>query len=226
VSDQNSRFTSAFWSSLVEALDIRLKISSPFHPQTDGQTEQVNHMLEWYLRNYCNYEQDHWTEMLPMAEYDYNNSRTTATEMSPFFTNFGFAPWTNWIIKAKAMYPASRKYIHWMTSMHALCHKGLEYAWVTMGKYYDRHAKNPPKYLVGNLVMLNGKNLKAQRLSRKLDELLYGPFNVSKVLSPTANKFELPNRWRIHNTFSCITHRTISTCHQTYKISTWACFCH
>ena len=45
VSDRDSRFTSTFWSSLVEALDIRLMMSSPFHPQTDGQTERVSQTL-------------------------------------------------------------------------------------------------------------------------------------------------------------------------------------
>ena len=108
VSDRNSRLTSTFWSSLVEALDIRLKMSSPFHPQTDGQTERVNQTLECYLQNYCNYEQDNWSKMLPMAEYAYNNSLTTATGMSPFFANFGFDPRTNWPIEAQVKNSASR----------------------------------------------------------------------------------------------------------------------
>jgi hypothetical protein len=70
-----------------------------------------------------------------------------------------------------------------------------------MGKYHDKHAKEPPKYSVGDLVMLNGKNLKTRRPSKKLDAKLHGPFKVSKVLSPTAIKLELPSRWRIHNAF-------------------------
>jgi transposase InsO family protein len=160
VSDRDSRFTSAFWSSLVKALDIRLKMSSPFHPQMDGQTEKVNQTLECYLRNYCNYEQDNWSKMLPLAENAYNNSLTTAMGMSPFFANFGFDRRTNWPIEAEAMNAASRNYVHWMTSVYALCRKGLEQAWETMGKYHDRHAKKPPKYSVGDLVMLNGKILK------------------------------------------------------------------
>jgi transposase InsO family protein len=134
VSDRNSRFTSTFWSSLVEALDIRLKMSSPFHPQTDRQMERINQMLECNLRNYCNYEQDNWSEMLPMAEYVYNNSLTTAMGMSPFFANFEFDPRTNWHIEAEAKNPASRNYFHWMTSVHTLCRSSLDSARQTMGK--------------------------------------------------------------------------------------------
>jgi hypothetical protein len=101
-------------------------MSLPFHPQMDGQTERVSQTLECFLRNYCNYEQDNWPEMLPMAEYAYTNSLTTAKKLSPFFANFGFDPRTNWPIEAEAKNPASRNYVHWMTSVHALCRKGLE----------------------------------------------------------------------------------------------------
>ena len=63
---------------------MRLRKSTAFHAQTDGQTERVNQTLEHYLRQFCNYEQNDWAEMLPLAEYSYNNSVTTATQMSPF----------------------------------------------------------------------------------------------------------------------------------------------
>jgi hypothetical protein len=74
VSDRDYRFTSAYCEALIKALDIRLKMSSPFYPQTDGDTEQVNQKLECYLRNCCNYQENNWFEILPMAEYAYNNS--------------------------------------------------------------------------------------------------------------------------------------------------------
>jgi hypothetical protein len=70
-----------------------------------------------------------------------------------------------------------------------------------MEKYHDRHAKEPPKYSVGDLVMLHGKILKTRRPSRKLDAKLHGPVKVWKVLSLTTIKLELENRWRFHNAF-------------------------
>ena len=81
-----------------------------------------------------------------------------------------------------------------MTSVYALYHKSLEQVWETMEKYHDRHAKESLKYLVDNLVILNGKNYKMKRPSRKLDAKLHGPFKVSKVLLPTAIKLQLPNQ--------------------------------
>lgn len=56
VSDRDAKFTSSFWASLMELLDIKLRMSTAFHPQTDGQTERVNQTLEHYLRAFCNYE--------------------------------------------------------------------------------------------------------------------------------------------------------------------------
>jgi hypothetical protein len=119
-SDWDSRFACTFWSSLAEALDIKVKITSPFHPHTDGQTEKVNQTLECYFRNYCNYKQDTWSEILLMAEYVYNNSVITAMGMSIFFPNFGLHPRTNWPFYAQAKNLAFRNVIHWMKSVHTV----------------------------------------------------------------------------------------------------------
>ena len=81
------------------SLDVRLKESPAFHPQTDGQTERVKQSLGQYLRQYCNYEQDNWYDLLPLAVYAYNNSDTMATQMSPFYANYGFHPQTTWLVE-------------------------------------------------------------------------------------------------------------------------------
>jgi len=62
-----------------------------FHPQTDGQTEQVNAILEQYLRAYCNYQQDDWEKLLPIAEFCYN-MQAGSTKVTPFFANYGYHP--------------------------------------------------------------------------------------------------------------------------------------
>ena len=83
----------------MKKLDVRLIKSTAFPPQTDGQTERINQTLEHYLRQYCNYAQNDWYEMLQLAEYSYNNSVTTATQMSPFYANYGFHPRTTWPVE-------------------------------------------------------------------------------------------------------------------------------
>src|ERR1700712_2354959 len=203
VSDRDSVFTSSFWAELMKKLDIKRKMSTAFHPQTDGQTERVNQTLEHYLRQFCNYEQNDWYEMLPLAEYCYNNSVTTATQLSPFYANYGFHPRTNWPVEMESKDPASKSYAHWMTSVHELCASHLKITQERMSRYYDKTKSAPPQYSVGDLVMLNGKNIRTRRAAKKLDNKLFGPFKVNKVVGTRKMSvgLELPKRWRVHNVF-------------------------
>ena len=75
VSDRGSIFTSNFWSTLASILQINPRKSTAFHPQTDGQTERMNQTLGTYLRIFVNQEQDDWFDLLPLAEFAYNNAR-------------------------------------------------------------------------------------------------------------------------------------------------------
>jgi len=70
-----------------------------------------------------------------------------------------------------------------------------------MKRYADRKRTEAPVFKKDQLVMLDARNIKTKRPSRKLDRKLLGPFKVSKVVSPTAVKLALPSRWRIHDTF-------------------------
>ena len=146
ISDRDPVFNSKFWAELMGRLDVWLRKSTAFHQQTDGQTEKVNQSLEQYLRQYCNYEQDNWYDLLPLAEYPYNNSATTTTQMSPFFANYGFHPRTNWPVEKESKNPASRNYAHWMESVHELYVKRPEATHERMGKYYDSSRKEAPPY--------------------------------------------------------------------------------
>ena len=54
--------------------------------------ERVNQTLEQYLRIYCNYQQDNWQSLLPIAKFCYNNTPSSSTGVSPFFANKGYNP--------------------------------------------------------------------------------------------------------------------------------------
>src|SRR6478672_3122450 len=70
-----------------------------------------------------------------------------------------------------------------------------------MGKYYNCEQLKPPNYQVGDLVMLNGKNLRTRRSTKKFDHKMFGPFRINKVVSPMAVRLTLPRGWNIHTTF-------------------------
>jgi len=91
-SDCSSEFVSHFFRSLGTALDMRLHFTSGYHLEANGQAEQTNQTLEQYLHIYCNYQQDNWSELLPLVEFAYNNAPSATTGVSPFFTNKGYHP--------------------------------------------------------------------------------------------------------------------------------------
>src|SRR5271168_4477155 len=91
-SDRGSEFVSRFFRSLGKALDMTLHYTSGYHPEGDGQTERTNQTLKQYLQIFCNYQQDNWHTLLPLAEFTYNNTPSSTTGISLFFTNEGYHP--------------------------------------------------------------------------------------------------------------------------------------
>jgi len=69
-----------------------LHFTSGYYPEGDRQTECTNQTLEQYLYVYCNYQQDNWSKLLPLAEFAYNNALSATTSISPFFANKGYHP--------------------------------------------------------------------------------------------------------------------------------------
>jgi len=89
-SDRGLEFVSNFFQSLDTALNMWLHFTSGYHPEGNGQTEYTNQTLKQYLYVYCNYQQDNWSKLLPLAEFAYNNALNTTTGVFPFFANKGY----------------------------------------------------------------------------------------------------------------------------------------
>jgi hypothetical protein len=89
VSDRGTQFTSKFWMSLQKAMGTKLDFSTTYHPQTDGQTERVNKVLEDLLRACVLTFDRNWESSLPYAEFSYNNSHQDSIKMSPFEALYG-----------------------------------------------------------------------------------------------------------------------------------------
>ncbi|KAJ1571867.1 hypothetical protein NDA12_006538 [Ustilago hordei] len=92
VSDRGRQFISGAWKAFAEQMGVKHSLSTAYHPQTDGQTERVNQVIEQYLRMYCNYEQDDWANLLDTAAFVYNNTVHNSIGVSPFFACYGWNP--------------------------------------------------------------------------------------------------------------------------------------
>ena len=176
-------------------------MSTTYHPQTDGQTERNNQVLEGYARNFVNYDQNDWYQHLPLAEHAYNNSVTNAKGMSPFYANYGFHPQTEWMKEREAQHPGAQLYAHWMQTTHLKANEAQDRTRESMSKYYDRRARQQPDIAVGDLVMLNAKNIRTNRLTKKLSPKLDGPFKVMEKRGNRAFKLEISPQWKIHPIF-------------------------
>jgi hypothetical protein len=90
VTDRGSQFTSHLWRHLCRLLRVQQRLSTAWHPQTDGSTERANQEVERYLRIFATYAQDNWDDLLPIAAIALNNKTATATGLSPFFLTHGY----------------------------------------------------------------------------------------------------------------------------------------
>ena len=88
VSDRKPQFTAELIKELNKMLGIEIRLSTAFHPQTDGQTEWMNQELEQYLRFFVGYRQKDWPEWLASAEFAVNNKVHTAMKILPFIANY------------------------------------------------------------------------------------------------------------------------------------------
>jgi len=198
ISDMDAKFSGEFRESLGKMLGVQPRMSTAYHPQTDGQTERTTKVLEGYLRTFVNYDQDDWYQQLLLAEHAYNNSSTNAHKITPFFANYGFHPQTEWMKEREAHNPGATLYAHGMQDIHQQVKHTLENTRESMKKYYDRKATEQPSIEVGDLVMLNAKNIRTKRPSKKLSLKLEGPFKVVEKKGSRPYKLEISPRWKIH----------------------------
>ena len=96
---------------LNNSLGIQTKLSTAYHPQTDGQMERINQELEQYLRVFIDHRKEQWPDWLGMAEFAYNNKIHAATKILPFKANYGQDPRMGFERRRKGKYEAAGKSI-------------------------------------------------------------------------------------------------------------------
>jgi hypothetical protein len=127
--DRGSLFTSPFWTQIMEAMGTTRNLSTSFHPEIDRQTEHTNAILEQYLQAYCNYQQDNWKQLLPIAEFCYNNTQSETTKVTPFFANCRYHPhFTPNLGGMGARFSEVSRYISTLNNLHTELWAEINYA--------------------------------------------------------------------------------------------------
>jgi hypothetical protein len=210
LTDRDSRFVGHFWRSLFNLLDVKLTPSTAFHPQTDGQTERTNRILEQMLRNYVNQRQDNWDACLALAEFAYNNATQSSTKMTPFFCDLGRHPLAADALmipqhfQDRTAVDSTAKFLDRINSVLREATDAIHQAQERQERYANEKRRDE-SFQVGDQVYVSTANITIDadrgRPSRKLAARFVGPFPVIEVISKVAYRLELPATMRIHPVF-------------------------
>ena len=201
ISDREPQFAAGIMKELNHMLGIETKLSTAFHPQTDGQTERMNQELEQYLRMFIDHRQEQWPEWLGTAEFAYNNKVHAGTKVSPFKANSGQEPRMGFEMRKKGKHEGAEKFAERMKNVQEEAKAALQKAQEEMKRYADRERGEVEEYRVGDLVLLSTKDLKYQMVRRctdKFTERFVGPYKVKAIISSNAIELDLPSTVRIH----------------------------
>jgi hypothetical protein len=178
------------------------RLSTAYHPQTDGQTEKTNGSLEQYVRIYCDYQQDDWSHLLLLAEFTYNNSASATTKVSPFFANYGYHPTFKLKLVESSHVPAAESAVEKLRLIHENLQQSIRRAQTSQAKFFNRRVSPTPILTIGDKVWLIRRNIKTKRPSLKFDVKRMGPFPILHI-TPSGNAvtLQLPPQFHIHPTF-------------------------
>jgi hypothetical protein len=203
VSDRGPQFVATFWKRFHELLGTKVSLSTAFHPQTDGQTERMNQVLEQYLRIFCNDQQNNWTNLLPLAEFAYNNSIHSSTGLSPFKANYGFDPSATFRFSQHSLVPSAEERVEELQAVHSQLKDSIVKAQERYKYFANRRRQESTEFDIGDLVWLDRRNIKTRRPINKLDVKRIGPFRISEIINPVAYRLDLQDALvgKIHDVF-------------------------
>ena len=193
VSDRDSWFTSIFWDHLHKLIGVQLKMSSAYHPETDGATERMNRTVTQMLRQCVTPKQTDWVQKLPAIEFAINSARSETTGYAPFFLNHGRMPRSMlWNPAPASEYSAVRAFAQKMKDAVMSAHDSVLQARVKQTRQANRH-RRPAPFTEKDLVYVSTKNMSLPRgRARKLAPKFIGPFRISKVLGNNSFVVDLP----------------------------------
>ena len=175
VSDHGSVFASNFLGELYKLLGIKRKMSTAFHPQTDGQTEQLNHKINQYLRTYVNDQQNDWAKWIKIAQFVWNNTVSEVTTNSPFGITQSYSPRMG-IEPTETVAPVAKDFALIFNKVV----EASEKAKLSMKVQADKHRNPTLDYKIGRQVWLSMDNLRMLNCaSKKLTEKWIGPYEVT-----------------------------------------------
>ena len=174
-----------------KALGISTKLSTSFHPQTDGQTKIVNKEVQKFLRIYCFKKQDQWANWLAIAQFSINSKKHASTKVAPFKATQSYVPHMGIEPLPVNKAPAAKDFTSEMEGTLESVRKNLEKVKEQMKLNVNKSCLAAPDYTIGQQVWLATENLRLIHTSQKLAERWLGPYTIIGLAGPNAIKLKL-----------------------------------
>ena len=204
VSDRDPIFVSKFWRELFRLSGTKLRMSTAYHPQTDGQTEVLNRSLEQYLRAYVHTQPSNWYRFLSLAEWSYNTSLHSAIGMTPFEAVYGKPPpKIADYLRGQSSNDAVDSLLSTRIQIHDQLTRRLHRAQERMKLTADKHRRDV-SFTIGDWVYVRLRPYRQTSIAptySKLAKRFYGPFQILECIGPVAYKLLLSESSRIHPVF-------------------------
>jgi Chromo (CHRromatin Organisation MOdifier) domain len=206
VSDRGPQFVAEFTQELYRLLGIKLAPTMAYHPQGDGQMERVNQELEQYLQLFVNQRQDDWSDLVPLAEFQYNNHIHSATQHQPFLLKTGRLPQMGFEPdQPPSKLESVNEFTEWMKTTLEEAKAALAKSKDDMARYYNQKRTRALEYNPGDKVYLDASDIQTTRLSKKLSHRHLGPFTMERKVGNGAYWLQLPpSMKRLHPVFNVV----------------------
>jgi hypothetical protein len=196
VSDRDTLFTAEFWRELHRLIGTKLKMSTAYHPETDGATERANRTVTQMLRVCVSKDQSDWVEI----EFAINSAKSDITGHSPFFLNTGRVMKAMIFDVSEARFKGVHDFVDRVRDALTQAHDAILTHRVKQTIQANKR-RRPASFKVGDLVYLSTENISIPKgKARKLIPKYIGPMMITKEVTPnTSYKLELPDELQKRN---------------------------
>ncbi|KAI3220470.1 hypothetical protein DTO012A9_10171 [Penicillium roqueforti] len=180
VSDRGGQFISEFWTEFCRILGIKRKLSTVYHPQTDGQSEIANQFMAQRLRPYIEYNQDDWSEYLPMVDFAASILPQDTTKRSPFFVERGYEPAMSFDWNRTGLTHNEQEAADRLSKLQRIWEDTREQIAKSQElqvQQANRHRREED-FGIGDLVFVTTRDWLQNRPSRKLSHTTSGPYKI------------------------------------------------